>query len=30
MVKWNWQKSRIIFLQENEHLVVFVLRYEQY
>ena len=21
MVKWNWRKSRIIFLQENEHLV---------
>ena len=21
MVKWNWRKSRIIFPQENEHLV---------
>ena len=22
MVKWNWQKSLIIFLRENEHLVL--------
>ena len=21
MVKWNWRKSRTIFLRENEHLV---------
>ena len=21
MVKWNWRKSRIIFLRENEHVV---------
>ena len=21
MVKWNWRKSRIIFLRENERLV---------
>ena len=25
MVKWNWRKSRIIFPQENEHLVIFDL-----
>ena len=22
IVKWNWRKSRFIFLQENEHLVM--------
>ena len=22
MVNWNWRKSRIIFLRENEHLVL--------
>ena len=25
MVKWNWQKSRIIFLRENQHLVFIYL-----
>ena len=24
MVKWNWRKSRIIFLRENKHLVFIV------
>ena len=26
MVKWNWQKSRIIFPRENEHLVYWDFR----
>ena len=32
MVKWKWRKSRIIFPQENEHLVLHVnlLRYFLY
>ena len=25
MVKWNWRKSRIIFLRENEHLVYLII-----
>ena len=25
MMKWNWRKSRIIFLRENEHLVIIII-----